>query len=128
MTTARTILAALLLVATVTAPLQAAAPCGDCDTTDGQVTVLDALAAAQIGVGLATPTSEQNCSCDTNLSGQIDEEAGVHIVGRGTGGSELFHLVVGKTALRGGSFVRRYDANDVFLCAASLRSSVGVWR
>ena len=58
---------------------------------------------------------------------QIDDEKGVHVVGSGTGGSELFHLVVGKTATRGGSFVRRHESNDVFLAAASLRSSFGVW-
>ena len=58
---------------------------------------------------------------------QIDDEKGMHLVGLGTGGSEIFHVIVGETALRGGCFVRRMSSNDVFLCDASLRSSFGLW-
>ena len=70
---------------------------------------------------------KRSSSAEVLADYQIDEENGVHVVGAGTGGSELFHLVVGKTATRGGSFVRRHDSNDVFLAGASLRSSFGVW-
>ncbi len=58
---------------------------------------------------------------------QIDEESGLHVIGTAAGGSELFHLVVGKTAMRGGAFVREHDSNDVYLTTAGLRSTFGVW-
>lgn len=69
----------------------------------------------------------RSSSADVLADYQIDDDNGVHVIGQGTGGTELFHLVVGKTALRGGSFVRREGSNDVFLSGASLRSSFGVW-
>lgn len=58
---------------------------------------------------------------------EIDAEKGMHLVGKGAGGSELFHLVVGKAATRGGTFVRRDGSDDVYLTSASLRSSFGLW-
>jgi len=58
---------------------------------------------------------------------QIDDEGGLHVVGEGAGGSELFHLVAGKTAPRGGSFVRANGSNDVYASRSSLWSSFGVW-
>lgn len=58
---------------------------------------------------------------------QAGDEKGLHLVGLGSGGSELFHLVVGKTALRGGTFVRQASSNDVFLTPSALRSSFGVF-
>jgi hypothetical protein len=69
----------------------------------------------------------RSSSADVLADYQIDEQDGMHLVGAGAGGTELFHVVVGKTALRGGSFVRRDGSNDVYLCAASLRSSFGLW-
>jgi hypothetical protein len=58
---------------------------------------------------------------------EIGEENGMHLVGKGSGDTELFHLVVGKTALRGGSFARLDGSNDVYLVPASLRSPFGVF-
>ncbi|MFN8177168.1 MAG: DUF4340 domain-containing protein [bacterium] len=58
---------------------------------------------------------------------QIDDKKGMHLVGLGPSGSEVFHVIVGKTSLKGGSFVRRVNSNDVFLCEASLRSPFGLW-
>jgi len=69
----------------------------------------------------------RSSSADVLADYQIDDDNGVHVIGLGAGGTELFHLVVGKSALRGGSFVRREGSNDVFLAGASLRSSFGVW-
>ncbi len=57
----------------------------------------------------------------------IDDGEGLHLVGTGAAGSELFHLVVGKSATRGGTFVRREGSDDVYLVSASLRSSFGLW-
>jgi hypothetical protein len=69
----------------------------------------------------------RSSSADVLPDYQIDDQKGMHLVGVGTGGSELFHVIVGETALRGGSFVRRTGSNDVYLCGASLRSSFGLW-
>ena len=57
----------------------------------------------------------------------IDEDNGLHIVGLGAGGTELFHLVVGKVAAGRGAFVRTEGSNDVYLTSANLRSSYGLW-
>lgn len=69
----------------------------------------------------------RSSSADVLADYQIDDGNGVHVVGLGTGGTELFHIVVGKTASRGGSFVRKNGSDDVLLTGASLRSSFGVW-
>ncbi len=58
---------------------------------------------------------------------QIDDAEGMHLVATDKGGTELFHIVVGKTAVRGGGFVRKSGSNDVLLTAASLRSPFGLW-
>ncbi len=58
---------------------------------------------------------------------EIDDEKGLHVVAAGSGGSEIFHLVGGKTAAAGGAFVRREGSNAVFVTRSSLRSSFGVW-
>ena len=58
---------------------------------------------------------------------QIDETAGLHVVAKSDGGTDLFHFVVGKTAPRGGCFVRHDGSDDVYITQASLRSSFGVW-
>ena len=58
---------------------------------------------------------------------QIDDEGGFHLVGEAGGGSELFHLVVGKNSPRGGSFVRAHGSDDVYLTSAAFRSSFGLW-
>jgi hypothetical protein len=59
---------------------------------------------------------------------QIDDEKGLHVTAKASGGTELFHIVVGESAERGsGSFVRKQGSNDVFLTPAGLRSSFGVW-
>jgi hypothetical protein len=77
---------------------------------------------------LAGLKGERRASTEEVLADfQIDEEGGLHVVGLASGGSELFHLVVGKTATRGGAFVRQHGSHDVFLTPASLRSSFGVW-
>lgn len=70
---------------------------------------------------------KRSSSADVLADYEIDEELGVHVVAHATGGTELFHLVVGKTATRGGAFARRHDSNEVFLVRTSLRSSFGVW-
>jgi hypothetical protein len=73
-------------------------------------------------------TGELRSSTEEVLSDyQIDDETGLHVLGFGDGGSEMFHLVVGKAATRGGTFVRRDGVHDVFLSSASLRSSFGIW-
>jgi hypothetical protein len=60
-------LAVLLLPAAA-----AAAPvCGDCNH-DGHLTILDALRAARIDVGLITGSFPDDTSCDANSSGQVD--------------------------------------------------------
>lgn len=58
---------------------------------------------------------------------QIDDEKGLHVVAASSGGAELFHLIAGKAATQGGSFVRRQGSNEVYLTRSSLRSSFGVW-
>ena len=58
---------------------------------------------------------------------QIDDQNGLHVVAASTGGAELFHIVAGKSAAQGGSFVRRQGSNDVFMTTSSLRSTFGVW-
>lgn len=58
---------------------------------------------------------------------QADDSLGLHVVGTGSGGSQLFDLVVGKTSIRGGGFVRKNGSDDVYLTQAPLRSSFGVW-
>jgi len=58
---------------------------------------------------------------------RIGDEQGLHLVGLGSGGTELFHLVVGKAAPRGGEFVRAGDSEDVYLTQARLASSFGIW-
>ncbi len=57
---------------------------------------------------------------------QIDDESGFHLVGRKSGGAELFHVVVGKNA-SGGDFVRTEGSNDVYLTSVNLRSDFGLW-
>ena len=57
---------------------------------------------------------------------QIDDDAGFHVVARGSGGSEMFHLVVGKSANRG-EFIRQAGSNDVYLSSERVRSDFGVW-
>jgi DNA-binding beta-propeller fold protein YncE len=46
--------------------------CGDCDGNDTGPDILDALTAAQIGVGLVSPSMTQTMCCDTNSSGSVD--------------------------------------------------------
>lgn len=58
---------------------------------------------------------------------EIDDANGMHLVGTGSGGSELFHLIVGKASSRGGTFVRRNGSDDVYLTSSGLRSSFGLW-
>jgi len=58
---------------------------------------------------------------------QIDDQNGLHVVAASTGGAELFHIVAGKSAAQGGSFVRREGSNNVFMTHSSLRSTFGVW-
>jgi len=58
---------------------------------------------------------------------QIDDKKGMHLVGLGASGAEVFHVIVGKTSMRGGNFVRRVGSNNVYLCEASLRSPFGLW-
>jgi hypothetical protein len=70
---------------------------------------------------------KRSSSAEVLADYEIDDDAGLHVVAKGDGGSELFHLVIGKTALRGGCFVRRAGSDDVFLASASLRSTFGVW-
>jgi hypothetical protein len=56
----------------------------------------------------------------------IADSNSFHIAGEKSGGSELFHLVVGKNA-RGGGFVRQAGSNEVYLTSKGLRSSFGIW-
>jgi hypothetical protein len=58
---------------------------------------------------------------------QADDEGGLHIVAKGSGGGELFHLVAGKSSIRGGTFVRKEGSDRVYLTQAGLRSSFGLW-
>ena len=57
---------------------------------------------------------------------QIDDESGFHLVGKKSGGGELFHVVVGKNA-SGGDFVRQNGSNDVYLTSVNIRSDFGLW-
>ncbi len=82
----------------------------------------------QILSDLESLKGERRASSEDVLADfQADDADGLHLVGKGAAGAELFHFVVGKTALRGGSFVRRHDSDDVYLVAASLRSPFGVF-
>ena len=58
---------------------------------------------------------------------EIDDASGLHVLAEGDAGSELFHLVVGKSTTRGGCFVRLAGSDEVLVTSASLRSSFGVW-
>jgi len=58
---------------------------------------------------------------------QADDSLGLHVVASGAGGGELFHLIVGKTSVRGGGFLRRAGSDEVYLTQAPLRSSFGVF-
>lgn len=58
---------------------------------------------------------------------EIGDDQGLHIVGKGSGGSEVFHLVAGKNAERGGSFVRREGSDRVAYTKKTLRSHFGIW-
>lgn len=58
---------------------------------------------------------------------QADDSLGLHLTATGSAGGELFHLVVGKSSVRGGGFVRQEGSDEVFLTQAPLRSSFGVW-
>jgi len=58
---------------------------------------------------------------------EIDDENGFHLVSRRTGGSELFHVILGKSSPRGGSFVRTAGSNDVYAVSESFRSSFGLF-
>lgn len=69
----------------------------------------------------------RSSSADVLDDYQIGENTGLHLVGTGAGGSELFHVIAGKQAARGGSFIRRSDSNDVFITSTGLRASFGVW-
>jgi hypothetical protein len=69
----------------------------------------------------------RSSSADVLPDYQIDDDNGLHLVGTGAGGTEMFHLIVGKSATRGGTFVRKNGSNDVYLSTAALRSSFGLW-
>lgn len=69
---------------------------------------------------------KRSSSADVLADYQLDDETGFHLVAGSDGGTELLHLVVGKNA-RGGDFVRRDGSNDVYLTAAGIRSSFGLW-
>ncbi|MGQ0721670.1 MAG: DUF4340 domain-containing protein [Candidatus Eiseniibacteriota bacterium] len=66
-------------------------------------------------------------SSDVLADFEADDEKGLHVVAEAAGGSELFHLIVGKTSVRGGGFVRLAGSDDVYLTQSALRSSFGVW-
>ncbi len=57
---------------------------------------------------------------------EIEDESVLHVVTTGDGGTELFHLLVGKASTRGNCFVRLEGRDDVHLVTGSLRSSFGV--
>jgi hypothetical protein len=46
--------------------------CGDCNLNTTGPEITDALVAAQIGVGLVTPSTPQTGCCDADSSGNID--------------------------------------------------------
>jgi hypothetical protein len=76
---------------------------------------------------LAGLNGEQRPSNDEVLADfQLDDEKGFHLVGAKSGGSEVFHLVVGKNA-RGGDFVRKSGSKDVYLTTKAIRSKFGLW-
>jgi hypothetical protein len=58
---------------------------------------------------------------------QIDDESGFHLIGGRAGGSEVFHIVIGKNSPRGGSFIRNAGSNDVYAASASFRSNFGLY-
>jgi hypothetical protein len=68
-------------------------------------------------------------SSDEDVLGdyEIGDDEGLHVVGRGSGGSEIFHLVAGKNAERGGSFIRREGSSRVAYTKKTLRSHFGIW-
>jgi hypothetical protein len=71
---------------------------------------------------------EKRASSDAVLGDfRIDDAGALHVAGYGSGGTELFHVLVGKGALRGGEFVRKAGSNDVYLTPARLASSFGIW-
>jgi hypothetical protein len=77
---------------------------------------------------LAGLKGEKRASSEAVLGDfRIDDAGALHVAGFGTGGTELFHLLVGKGALRGGEFVRKNGSNDVYLTPARLASSFGIW-
>ncbi|MGH2570368.1 MAG: DUF4340 domain-containing protein [bacterium] len=77
---------------------------------------------------LAGLKGEKRASSEAVLGDfRIDDAGALHVAGFGAGGTELFHLLVGKGALRGGEFVRRNGSNDVYLTPARLASSFGIW-
>lgn len=70
---------------------------------------------------------EQRPSNDKVLSEfQLADDNGFHLVGSKSGGSELFHLVVGKSA-GGGDFVRKEGSKDVYLSTKAIRTKFGLW-
>jgi hypothetical protein len=82
----------------------------------------------QVFADLKDLRGEVRSSTDEVLADyKIDDADGMHLVATGAGGTELFHLVVGKTSLRGGCFVRKSGSNEVLLTTASLRSPFGLW-
>lgn len=58
---------------------------------------------------------------------EIGDDQGLHVVAKGSGGSELFHLIAGKNAERGGSFIRRAGSDTVAYTKKTLRSHFGIW-
>jgi hypothetical protein len=77
---------------------------------------------------LAGLKGEKRASSEAVLADfRIDDAGALHVAGFGSGGTELFHLLVGKGAVRGGEFVRKNGSNDVYLTPARLASSFGIW-
>ena len=67
----RVILFVGLMTLTMTPVANAQGLCGDCDQ-NGIINVLDSLTAAQISVGLVTPTPSQRIDCDVDGSNTVD--------------------------------------------------------